>query len=183
MDLQADYDHQTEFASNPNHFNVHRIHVKGTLNINKISFYLGDHLLSSDNGEFAFQRDLASKHAFFGFADQFLVTPKGGLNDVEMGLVIKNLVQEGDNMKIAGHKFNSDVNSGNKSSHIGNEVDANYSIPADWVGVQGTTLQAQVAYYNGDKNSAVMPKDDIMVTGQAIIPLEKLLKTIIDDQQ
>lgn len=37
--------------------------------------------LGSDNGQYGFQTPLATKHAFNGWADQFLVTPTTGLQD------------------------------------------------------------------------------------------------------
>ncbi len=42
---------------------------------------LGYEVLGSDGGAYGFQTPLATKHAFNGWADQFLVTPNGGLVD------------------------------------------------------------------------------------------------------
>lgn len=42
---------------------------------------LGYEVLSSDNGKYGLQTPYGTKHAFNGFADQFLVTPKEGLVD------------------------------------------------------------------------------------------------------
>ncbi len=43
---------------------------------------VGYELLGSDDGVAAFQTPLATLHKFNGFADQFLVTPAGGLQDI-----------------------------------------------------------------------------------------------------
>ncbi|WP_370292648.1 hypothetical protein [Thalassolituus sp.] len=47
-----------------------------------VTLALGNETLGSDDGEYGFQTSLATKHAFNGWADQFLGTPKVGLNDM-----------------------------------------------------------------------------------------------------
>lgn len=47
-----------------------------------ITIALGGEILGSDEGEYGFQTPLATKHAFNGWADQFLNTPEDGLQDL-----------------------------------------------------------------------------------------------------
>ncbi len=46
----------------------------------------GYQFLGSDGGDFAFQFPLGTNHAFQGYADNFLVTPAAGLQDLYVGL-------------------------------------------------------------------------------------------------
>lgn len=167
LDLQGDA--QKPYADNPNSYDVYRVLVRGTLRVQKISFYVGNELLTSDKGKFAFARDLATLHAVNGWADQFLKTPAGGLNDFEVGTVIKELFGKGTgDLKVAGHRFNSEET----SEHIGDEVDLQYTIPADFI-APGAQILAKGTYYMGDKESKIMPNDDVMVTGQVVVPFSK----------
>jgi len=47
-----------------------------------VTLTLGYELLGSDDGAFGLQTPLATKHAFQGWADVFLVTPAGGIEDL-----------------------------------------------------------------------------------------------------
>jgi hypothetical protein len=165
LDLAGD--RQQPYAGNTNDYNVYRLLVRGTIRVEKISFYVGNELLTSDSGKFAYQRDLATLHAVNGWADQFLKTPNKGLNDFEVGTVIKSLIAKGD-VKVAGHIFNSDTD----GKHLGDEVDLQYTIPADWI-VPGAQILAKGTYFMGEKMNTVTPNDDIMVTGQVSVPLNK----------
>lgn len=52
------------------------------LGLGDVTFTLGTERLGSDDGDFALQTPLATKHAFNGWADAFLSTPAHGLVDV-----------------------------------------------------------------------------------------------------
>lgn len=51
--------------------------------------FLGQETLGSDGGDYGFQTALATKHAFNGWADKFLGTPKEGLVDTYLKAVAK----------------------------------------------------------------------------------------------
>jgi hypothetical protein len=51
------------------------------LSAGAITFMLGHETLGSDGGDFALQTPLATKHAFQGWTDIFLVTPAAGVRD------------------------------------------------------------------------------------------------------
>jgi hypothetical protein len=50
------------------------------------SLTVGYQLLGSDDGRFGFRFPLGTNHAFQGFADNFLVTPADGLQDLYLGI-------------------------------------------------------------------------------------------------
>ena len=49
--------------------------------VSGVTLALGNETLGSDDGEFGFNTPFATKHAFNGWADQFLTTPGAGLDD------------------------------------------------------------------------------------------------------
>ncbi|EKF73910.1 hypothetical protein A11A3_11152 [Alcanivorax hongdengensis A-11-3] len=69
----------------------------------------GQELLGSDGGSVAFQTPLATKHAFNGWADQFLVTPADGLQDRYLGVSGK---LAGFKLAAVYHDFQADQGSG-----------------------------------------------------------------------
>lgn len=56
--------------------------LEGGLAISGVTVKVGYELLGSDDGAYGFQTPLATKHAFNGWADQFLATPANGLEDL-----------------------------------------------------------------------------------------------------
>ncbi|MCD8522821.1 MAG: alginate export family protein [Saccharospirillaceae bacterium] len=55
--------------------------LEGGVVLSGITLALGNETLGSDEGAYGFQTPLATKHAFNGWADKFLVTPADGLSD------------------------------------------------------------------------------------------------------
>jgi len=75
---------QTDAGDNPASYNANYMHLNGMWAMkNGFSLGLGFESLggSSSPGEF-FRTPLATLHAFNGWADQFLLTPTGGLEDI-----------------------------------------------------------------------------------------------------
>jgi len=60
--------------------------LEGGVQYAGVTAKLGYELLGSDDGTYGFQTPLATKHAFNGWADQFLVTPDNGLQDVMLSI-------------------------------------------------------------------------------------------------
>lgn len=81
-----------------------------------VTVKFGYELLGSDDGDYAFQTPLATKHAFNGWADKFLVTPAGGLEDlyVSVGTSIAGI-----GLLAVYHQFEADEGSGD----YGDELD------------------------------------------------------------
>jgi len=91
----------------------------------------------------AFSTPLATGHKFNGWADKFLNTPAGGLQDLNfrLGYKAKGLGK----LLAVYHNFTTDKNMGNKSD-LGSEIDAVYvnKIP----GVNGLTGMLKYADYS-----------------------------------
>ena len=60
--------------------------AEGGVTIKGTTAKLGMESLGSDNGAYGFSTPLATLHAFQGWADQFLVTPNQGIEDVYLNL-------------------------------------------------------------------------------------------------
>ena len=76
----AEIARQTEFADNPLLFRHNYWLLEPSLQAKGITWKLGWEHLGGD-GHHALQTPLATLHAFDGWADKFLVTPAGGLED------------------------------------------------------------------------------------------------------
>ena len=63
--------------------------VELSLAFKPVTLAVGMETLGSDDGTYGFQTPLATKHAFNGWADMFLVTPADGLEDTYMKAVTK----------------------------------------------------------------------------------------------
>ncbi|MCU4676794.1 alginate export family protein [Catenovulum sp. 2E275] len=104
-----------------------------------INFTLGYEALGSDDGAYGFQTPLATKHAFNGFADKFLATPAGGLEDIYIKAVYKY-----DALTLIA--FYHDFSAAEGNTDYGQELDlvASYQIN------QTFSVLAKYADYNGD---------------------------------
>lgn len=81
-----------EYATQDNHLNnksADYLFGEFGVGFNPVTAFLGYELLGSDDGTYGFQTPLATKHAFNGWADKFLVTPGDGLEDRYVKLVTK----------------------------------------------------------------------------------------------
>lgn len=74
--------YSAEFATqSSDDFDAGYYALEGGVVLSGITLALGNETLGSDDGAYGFQTPLATKHAFNGWADKFLVTPTDGLND------------------------------------------------------------------------------------------------------
>lgn len=86
-DYQLTYAHQSDAGSNPVDYNAHFFAAQFRVTKKRLGHVLvGYQLLGSDGGDFAFRFPLGTNHAFQGFADNFLVTPPVGLQDLYFGI-------------------------------------------------------------------------------------------------
>ena len=92
----------------------------------------------------SFQTPLATKHKFNGWADQFLKTPAGGLQDLNLRAGYK--AKDFGKVLAVYHMFSTDEEMAGKSD-LGSEFDAVYvnKIP----GVSGLTGMVKAAFYSG----------------------------------
>lgn len=116
---------------------------EGGMNFSGVTAKLALEVLGSDDGAYAFQTPLATKHAFNGWADKFLATPANGLQDlmVSVGGMVAGV-------KLLGvfHDFSAD------------EGSADYGKELDLLAVKKFskryTVGAKLASYDADSFSA-----------------------------
>jgi len=77
----AGYAGQKDYKNNPGNFSLNFFEFEGGLLYKGVSAKVGFELLEG-NGTQGFTTPLATLHAFQGFADQFLVTPASGIEDL-----------------------------------------------------------------------------------------------------
>jgi hypothetical protein len=138
-----EYAHQTDTADNPNDVDANYSHamIGGKLQgaAVKVGFEVLEGSRSNDPNR-AFQTPLATKNAFNGWADQFLDTPGGGLEDTYVD------ISYGTDEFMAGiiyHKFEPEQSS---VAAYGDELDivARYTIAED------LTIGARYADFDAD---------------------------------
>lgn len=93
------------------------------LNAKGMTFSVAYEVLGSDDGTYGFATPLATLHAFNGWADQFLATPAGGLQDLMATAVIP---MAGGKWVLAYHDFSADDDSAGYDD-LGSEVDVAYN--------------------------------------------------------
>ena len=79
--LLGEFASQSDAANNPASFDANYYRAQATWKRDGWSAGIGYEVLGSDNGQ-GFRTPLATLHAFNGWADQFLGTPGGGLEDL-----------------------------------------------------------------------------------------------------
>jgi hypothetical protein len=121
LDYRGEFAWQTDYADNPNSYSAPYLHLTLGSKIQPVSFGVGYELLGSDNNV-GFQTPLATLHAFNGWADVFLNTPRAGLQDlyvwgqVEMPWELP--------LKVMLHKFDA---ASDGLYNYGNEIDVSVS--------------------------------------------------------
>lgn len=141
----AEYAQQTE-NSNKNPVDYDADYILAELGFKAGIFGLkaGYELLEADeDAGVAFQTPLATLHAHNGWADKFLGTPPGGLEDTYLAGSAK--VGKG-TLKLIYHDFSSDVG----SIDYGTEID----FLAKWPIGEHYSVLGKVAFYNGDNEAA-----------------------------
>ncbi len=73
---------QSDYKDSPLNYNAQYYHIMGGLSAGGFTGKIGYEVLGSDNGLASFQTPLATLHKFNGWADKFLGTPTGGLEDL-----------------------------------------------------------------------------------------------------
>jgi len=126
--------------------------AEGTYTVSRFSVGLGYELLGSDNGAYGFATPLATLHAFNGWADKFLTTPKDGLEDKYLNL---GITFAGAQALVSYHKFDADVN----GADYGDEID--FSLSKKTGAIVWTAKYAQ--YAMGDAKTKVTDTEKFWV--------------------
>ncbi len=119
----AEYANQLDYQKNPSNYNADYYHAIVGFKAPQLGWgfsnligKVGWEQLGSNNGV-AFQTPLGTNHAFNGWADQFLVTPPTGIQDLYGSISAK---LHGVKMMVVYHQFDSAVG----NIDYGHEIDA-----------------------------------------------------------
>ena len=77
----AEYAKQTDFAGGDKRIDAHYYKLGGGAAYGNFTLRADQELLSSNNGQYAFQTPFGTNHLFQGWVDKFLVTPLEGIQD------------------------------------------------------------------------------------------------------
>ena len=77
----AEYAKQDDYAGGSSLIDAHYFKLGGGAMYSVWSLRIDHEVLSSNNGKYAFQTPLGTNHLFQGWADQFLATPRQGIED------------------------------------------------------------------------------------------------------
>src|SRR3990167_3718488 len=139
-----EYAQQKDYADNP--LQLDSDYYLGELGytIKSIALKAGYEVLGGDEGpgNRAFQTPLATKHAFQGWADIFLLTPADGVEDAYVGFTAPLL---GGSLAAWYHDFSAEQG----SSQYGDEIDVSYAHPIP--GVKGLVGLVKYASYDADE--------------------------------
>jgi hypothetical protein len=135
----AEYAYQDSHADGADIIDADYLLLEGGLIWKGNTFKAGWEQLGGD-GQYGFQTPYATLHAFNGWADKFLTTPKNGLGDAYLGWNRK-FGKLG--AAVVWHDFSSDEG----NIHYGSEWDASMS----WALDKRWTVLGKYAYYNADE--------------------------------
>ncbi len=143
-----------------NSYDANYLSIEGGAIISGITAKLGYETLGSDDGIIAFQTPLGTKHAFQGWADQFLKTPNEGINDLQLTVAGK---AAGIKLKAVYHSYSSDEDNASGDNDLGSEIDL---IAAKKFGAYGLSLK-YAAYSEGDETFGKKDTDKVWLTATA----------------
>ena len=139
---QASWATQSEAGDNPVGYTANYALGDVALQVESIgTFGAGYELLGSDDGVAAFQTPLGTNHKFNGFADQFLVTPAAGLQDIYF-YAKAGFLPKGTSALVAYHLFQPDEG----SDDYGSEIDAVLTQKLH----ENLTVGGKAAYFFGE---------------------------------
>ena len=84
IDYAGEFAYQEDAGDNPVSYNNNYYLLEGAVNYSAVKFKIGYEVLEGDSNQTgkAFRTPLATLHAFQGWADKFLTTPDGGIEDL-----------------------------------------------------------------------------------------------------
>ncbi|MBL4870428.1 MAG: hypothetical protein JKX72_05690 [Robiginitomaculum sp.] len=122
---EAEFATQSDYKDSPLNYSAQYYHLAAGLSANGLTGKLGYEVLGSDNGVASFQTPLATLHKFNGWADKFLTTPAGGLEDFYGSLSYKvggDSLMKGLKFDAVYHDFSAD-----SGGDYGREIDLQVS--------------------------------------------------------
>jgi len=141
---------QEDYQDNPNDYDEGYYHFAAGLDWAKFGVKLGYEVLEGSGtlGQ-SFQTPLATLHKFNGWADQFLATPGGGLEDLYIQGTAKAL---GGKLSLIFHDFSAQTG----GSDYGSELD----FVASWSVMKNYSILAKFALFEVDSNSPLAVNPD-----------------------
>ncbi|VXC28940.1 conserved exported hypothetical protein [Pseudomonas sp. 8BK] len=138
-----EYAQQSEYADNPLDLDSDYYLAELGYSLKGVALKAGYEVLGGDEGpgNRAFQTPLATKHAFQGWSDIFLMTPAGGVKDAYAGVTAPLL---GGSLQAWYHDFRAEQG----SSQYGEEINLSYAHPIP--GVKGLVGLVKYASYDAD---------------------------------
>lgn len=159
--FSSDVSYRVEYARQSNEvqsidYDADYFNVEAGTVIDSVTVKLGFESLTSDDGEYGFSTPLATLHKFNGWSDQFLATPKVGLDDLYISASMKLLAGK---VVLAWHDF--DANDDDYGiDDLGSELNLQYTTKF------AKNLNAGVkfaAYSAGDKSAGKVDTDKVWV--------------------
>jgi hypothetical protein len=149
-----EYAQQKDYGDNPLELDSEYYLAELGYTIKGVQLKAGYEVLGGDNGSGnrAFQTPLATKHAFQGWADQFLTTPADGIEDAYVGVTAPLL---GGTLQAWYHDFATEQG----SDDYGNEIDLSYAHPIP--GVKGLVGLVKYATYDSDDKARTVDTDKV----------------------
>ena len=149
-----EYAQQKDYGDNPLELDSEYYLAELGYTLKGVQLKAGYEVLGGDNGtgNRAFQTPLATKHAFQGWADQFLTTPADGIEDAYVGVTAPLL---GGTLQAWYHDFSTEQG----SDEYGNEIDLSYAHPIP--GVKGLVGLLKYATYDSDDKARTVDTDKV----------------------
>jgi hypothetical protein len=142
LTYEGEYARQSDYGGNPARFSLDYVDAAVGLKSQKSSVALGYERLEGD-GRQGFQTPLATLHAYQGWADVFLTTPRNGVRDLNLRAATSVKLANGKaiRLQIAAHDFQA-MKGG---QDYGSEVDVLASYPL----TKRLSLEAKAARFDG----------------------------------
>ncbi len=144
----AEYAKQTDYADNPWSLDSDYYLAELGYTLGGVAIKGGYEVLEGDSDNsgknLAFQTPLATKHAFQGWADVFLTTPVGGVEDAYLGA---SMPLFGGTAQAVYHDFSAEQSVATGDDY-GSEIDLSYAHPIPYV--PGLVVLAKYADYNAN---------------------------------
>ncbi len=145
----VEYASQSDYGGNPNSYDASYYQIEAGLGFGGFMIKVAYEVLEGDGATKKFTTPLATGHAFNGWADLFLATPNGGLEDTYITISYVPPMAKELKLMAVGHSFSGE----SISDHYGNELDAviEYKVPQ----FKGLLLGAKVAFFDGDETNTI----------------------------
>ena len=144
----AEYARQDNYSGGDARIDAHYQRLGIGAQWTNYSLRIDQEVLSSNNGQYAFQTPLGTNHLFQGWADQFLTTPRQGIRDTYLSGSAKI---EKAQLLAEYHEFESDFG----SIDFGKEFDVGVSYPLM------TKLLGKIEYADYNAGDAASGKTDL----------------------